>query len=158
MSFRPLQINKALKPSIRQLADETVLDHYKLTRLSNDVIWHTDDIQVLDHYKLTRLSNLSELTKAGYTVLDHYKLTRLSNKLVGVFAPCHVLDHYKLTRLSNLKSGYFSGLRFSPSLTPWQGAVNYASIIQQSLSYIKHFSFFSFPEKLPSINNKNTFS
>ena len=114
MSFRPLQINKALKPSIRQLADETVLDHYKLTRLSNDVIWHTDDIQVL--------------------------------------------DHYKLTRLSNLKSGYFSGLRFSPSLTPWQGAVNYASIIQQSLSYIKHFSFFSFPEKLPSINNKNTFS
>ena len=69
-----------------------------------------------------------------------------------------VLDHYKLTRLSNLKSDYFSGLRFSPSLTPWQGAVNYASIIQQSLSYIKHFSFFSFPEKLPSINNKNTFS
>lgn len=98
------------------------------------------------------------MTSVQLSVLDHYKLTRLSNYIDKGGIMHIVLDHYKLTRLSNLKSDYFSGLRFSPSLTPWQGAVNYVSIIQQSLSYIKHFSFFSFPEKLPSINNKNTFS
>ena len=113
---------------------------------------------VLDHYKLTRLSNGVVVEIENSAVLDHYKLTRLSNGATCILTIKLVLDHYKLTRLSNLKSDYFSGLRFSPSLTPWQGAVNYASIIQQSLSYIKHFSFFSFPEKLPSINNKNTFS
>ena len=62
-------------------------------------------------------------------VLDHYKLTRLSNAESILQVESMVLDHYKLTRLSNLNSGYFSNLRFSPSLTPWQGAVNYASII-----------------------------
>ncbi len=113
---------------------------------------------VLDHYKLTRLSNLNVRFILYNMVLDHYKLTRLSNWRNPRTNISAVLDHYKLTRLSNLKSGYFSDLRFSPSLTSWQDAVNYASIIQQSLSYIKHFSFSSFPEKLPSINNKNTFS
>ena len=136
VSFRPLQINKALK------------------LVTCDLIYN----------RSFRPLQINKALKRAVLILDIDSRFRPLQINKALKHWCHkyylirVLDHYKLTRLSNLKSDYFSGLRFSPSLTPWQGAVNYASIIQQSLSYIKHFSFFSFPEKLPSINNKNTFS